>query len=73
MLSYTYFACIVFFYCGITAQLRLGRLTVEVSRSHTIRYTRGGTPLGDQLVAEAAADTTNTKDEYPYPQRVWNP
>ena len=76
LLCYTYFACIVFS-CGATAQLRLGRLSVEVSRSHTHihthTHTHGGTPLSDQLVAEAAADTTNTRDEYPHPQRVSNP
>jgi len=43
--------------------LDLGRLSVEVSRSHTTRHTR---PLGllltsDQLVSEAATYTTHDK------------
>jgi hypothetical protein len=59
------------FFCG------LSRLTVEVSRSHTIRHTHTR-PLwllwtSDQLVAESVTYTTNTRVEHPYPQGDSNP
>jgi len=51
----------------------LGRLPVQVSRSHTMRHTQGLTSR--QLVAEAAAWTThnNTSDEHLFPQLDSNP
>jgi hypothetical protein len=47
----------------------LGRLFIDVSRSHTIRHTHpvGLLSTSDQLVAEATTYTTHTKDEYPFP------
>jgi hypothetical protein len=67
--------------------LSLGRLIVEVSRSHTIRHTHGRARThthththtvgllwtSDQPVAEAATYTTNTTDEHPCPQRDLSP
>jgi hypothetical protein len=53
----------LFCYVAQQAKLGPGRLTVEVSRSHTIVHTH---PVGllctsDQLVAEAATYTTHNK------------
>jgi hypothetical protein len=59
---------------GATPQIG-PRLLDEVSRSHTHTHTHihgrtNGT--NDQLVAEAASYTINTKDEHPCPQRDSN-
>jgi len=71
------------FFVAQQPKLRPGRLIFEMSRSHTIRHTHTHThkPLeerfrmNDQLVAEAATCTlqTNTRNEYPYPQRDLKP
>jgi hypothetical protein len=57
----------------------LGRLIVEVSRSHTIRHThtqpKGFPWTSDQLVAKAATYTTHNKHntQTSMPQRYSNP
>jgi len=63
------------FFCGQKPNSGLGRLTVEISRSHTITYTIGLVWTSDQIVAEAATHTTytNTRDERPWPERDSNP
>ena len=45
----------------------LGRLIVDVSRSHTTTYTIGLVWTSDQIVAKAATYTTHTttRDEHP--------
>ena len=54
---------------------KLGRLIVEVSRSHTVRHTQ---PLGllwmsDQLSAGGRYLHNTTRDENPCLRRDWNP
>ena len=56
---------------------RLGRLVLEISRSHTIRHTHTH-PVevlrtNGKHVAETSTRTTNTRDEHPYPQWVLKP
>ena len=53
----------------------LGRVVVEFSRSPIFRNTPsvGLLSTSDQLVAEAAAYTTNTRAEHLCPQRDSNP
>jgi hypothetical protein len=65
----------IFFSVAQQPNSGLGRLVVKVSRSHTIRYTQ---PVGlpwtsDQLIAEAATYTTNTRDKHPCSEGVSNP
>ena len=67
-------------FSGATASLGVGHLSVEVSRSHTIRNTHKRAieflSMSDQPVAKRplpTQHTTNTRDEQPCPQRHSNP